>query len=160
MRACVRVGIPGSQSSCGRSQVWWVGRFHPASRSSQHRGDAPEESLWFPGSKPAQLPRPPKSEDWTNAAQTPQSKNNCLHVMLSKKRINTLFWSWFIHEFASVSVHTCFIPLFSSVICLYCLYIILCFYFVINYKMYHFYTIIPKTYWYVGLQLIIIYTID
>lgn len=70
--------IPGSLSSCERIQVWWVGRFPPATRSSRRRGDAPEESLWFPGSKPASPLRPPKSEDWRTAAQTPQeSKTRC-----------------------------------------------------------------------------------
>lgn len=62
--------IPDWQSSCGKIQASWVGRFHLARRSSPRKGDAPEESLWFPGSKPASLPRPPKSEDWRNAAQT------------------------------------------------------------------------------------------
>lgn len=76
-RVCIQV--PGSQSSCGRSQVWWVGRFHPASRSSPRRGGAPEESLWFPESKPAWLPHPPKSEGWMNAAQTRKKQNKQKH---------------------------------------------------------------------------------
>lgn len=99
MWVCVCVHVPGSQSSCERSRVWWVGRFHPVTRSSPRRGDAPVESLWFPGSKPALLPRPPKSEDWTNAEQTPQNKRKRFVTRHKHKSIScfedvsSLIWS-------------------------------------------------------------------